>query len=230
MIPPFRHKKPVPPPADPNDWRPQRFGGNYRSIRDAIVEPSWGGVRVLARYDGGVTLLADEEGVDCTAEFAAVAEAIAAGASAGDLILDGFLTVEATQIVAGRPLVEIETPGRGQIMTQWILGNRIGPTPATPRPQLDPDRPIAFVAVDLLRIDGTSLLDVPLLERKRLLDGSLAQGEYVRITPYVRPPIGNFLATWRGMGFTELAYKAANGRYTPDLKNETWSLVAIPMK
>ncbi len=45
----------------------------------------------------------------------------------------------------------------------------------------------AFVAIDLLWLDGEPLDDVPLLERKRLLDTVLAQSRLVRVTPFVRP-------------------------------------------
>ncbi|HEY1168885.1 MAG TPA: hypothetical protein VGE81_07940, partial [Candidatus Limnocylindrales bacterium] len=217
------------PPANPDDWRPQRFGRKGRVMRDAIIEPGWSGVRVLARFDGGDTRLMDEEGVDCTAEFADVANAITAAALAEEFILDGFLTVEPTQIVAGAPPREIQAPTSGQMLTQWIVGSRIART-ATPERHLDPNQPIAFVAVDLLRIEGSPLLDVPLLERKRLLDGSLQPSGLVRITPYVRPPIGSFVATWRGAGFNALVYKAANSRYKPDARNDDWSVLSIPFR
>lgn len=229
MSPIFRHRTAPPPPTNPDDWRPQRFGGSYRSIRDAIIEPGWSGLRVLVRYRDGVTRLEDEDGIGCTAEFAAPAEALTASARADDFILDGYLTVQATQVSIGRPLAEIAAPSGGQVMTQWILGNRAA-RPAVQATRLDPDRPVAFVAVDMLRVDGTSLLEVPLLERKRLLEGSLAQTELVRITPFVRPPIGNFLATWRGLGFGELAYKGANSRYAPGQASRDWSILPMPVK
>ncbi len=224
----LRSKQPPAPPADPDEWRPQRFGHGGRRGGDVIIEPSWGGVRVLARVDRGGTKLMDEEGVDCTAEFADVASAIAAGALAGDFILDGFLTVEPTQLVAGVPMAEIEAPSSGQMMVSWIAGDHVAGRVS--HRKLDPDRPVAFVAVDLLRVDGTSLLNVPLLERKRLLESSLKQSEVVRITPYIRPPLGSFLTTWRGLGFVALVYKGANSRYTPDVKNDDWSIIRIPMK
>jgi ATP-dependent DNA ligase len=228
-MPPFRRKSTPEPSADPDDWRPQRFGRSFRSIRDAVIEPSWGGVRVLARLDSGHTRFKDEAGVDCTAEFAEVADAVAAAALAGELILDGFLTVEPTQVVAGRPLAEIEAPTAGRLMVEMIAGNRLMRRAAPERP-LDADRPVAFVAVDLLQIDGTRLLDVPLLERKRLLDSALTESDLVRITPFVRPPVGSFLSTWRGLGFTALAYKAANSRYKPDARNDGWSIKPMPLK
>ena len=114
-------------------------------------------------------------------------------------------------------------------MTQWIAGSRAVRS-SPPERHLDPERPIAFVAVDLLSIDGARLLDVPLLERKRILDGALAPTELVRITPFVQAPGGSFINTWRGLGFRELAYKAVNGRYTPDLRNNDWSILPMPTK
>lgn len=227
-MPLFHRDDPPEPPPNPDDWRPQRFGRGGRSLRDAIIEPSWGGVRILARFDGSRTRFIDEDGVDCTAEFAAAADAVTAAALAGELILDGFLTVEPTQVAVGDP-VEMQGPSAGQMAAQWLVGSRLAGS-AEPERHLDPDRPVAFVAVDLLSIDGSSLLDIPLLERKRLLDGSLAQGELVRITPFVRPHIGSFVATWRGAGFYELAYKAANSRYTPDARNDEWSIMRLPSR
>jgi ATP-dependent DNA ligase len=227
-MPLFHRSVPPAPPADPAAWRPQRFGrGGYRSMRDPLIEPGWSGVRVLVRFGDGKARFDDEDGFDCTTEFAGLAEAVAGAALAGEFILDGFLTIEPTQLVAGVPTEEVEAPTSGQMMSQWIVGNRIGRPTARER-RLDPDRPIAFMAVDLLRIDGSSLLDIPLLERKRLLDGSLRQSELVRITPFVRPPIDSFLVTWRGLGFRAMVYKAANSRYIPDARNDDWSVVSMP--
>lgn len=228
-MPLFRRKESPGAPANPADWRPQSFGRARRSLRDSIIEPSWDGVRVLAHFDVGGTRLIDEGGVDCTAEFAGVADAITAAARATALILDGFLTVEPTQVVVGVLTPETEAPGAGRMMAQMLAGDLIV-RPAKSGRRLDPDRPVAFVAVDLLQIDGAPLLDVPLLERKRLLDGSLQPAELVRITPFVRPPVGSFVNTWRDMGFSAIAYKASNSRYTPDVRNDDWSIFPMPPK
>lgn len=228
-MPLFRRNSPPAAPLDPERWRPQRFGRSRRSMRDAIVEPAWSGVRVLARVRNAGVSLVDEDGVDCTAEFAAIASAIAASARASDLVLDGFLTIEPTQTRPVGPTDAAQAPTPGQMMTQWIVGNRVG-RHAEPERHLDPDRPIAFVAVDLLQVDGTRLLDVPLLERKRLLDGSLEPSDLVRITPFVRPPVASFVATWRSAGFNALAYKGANSRYAPDARNDDWSIFPMPFK
>ncbi len=182
---------------------------------------------MLARYDGARTRFADEFGADCSAEFSRIADAITEAAQAGELILDGFLTVEPTQLASEMPIQRDTGPTAGQMMQQYLVGSRFS-RPAPVEHHLNPDRPIAFVAVDLLSIDGSLLLDVPLLERKRILDTSLRQGDLVRITPFVRPPIGSFVATWRGLGFGALAYKSANSRYLPNAENNDWSILPMP--
>ena len=220
---------PAQPPANPDDWRPQQFGRGLRATAGTVVEPGWDGVRVMARFESGGSRFRDEEGVDCSAEFADVAEALTLAAQADDLILDGYLTVQPTQITAGVPLSTIEAPTPGQMMASMVVGGRvIRPTMSEHR--LDPDRPIAFVAVDLLRIDGAVLLDVPLLERKRLLDGALEPSERIRVTPYVREPFGSYLVSWRGLGFQRLFFKDANSRYLLNTRNDGWSDRAMPVK
>ena len=92
------------------------------------------------------------------------------------------------------------------------------------------DAPIAFVAVDLVALDGEPLLEIPLLERKRLLESALAEGDLVRRTPYVREPAGTFIITWRSFGFGGLAYKAANSRYLPGSANDDWCMTPMPRR
>ena len=90
--------------------------------------------------------------------------------------------------------------------------------------------PLAFVAVDLLEIDGTNLLDIPLLERKRLLDSVLWENLRVRKSPFLRLPLNSFLPTWRAAGFSGLAYKDPNGRYRPGERNDGWVLAPMPRR
>jgi ATP-dependent DNA ligase len=229
---PVRRKPELPPaPSDRASWRPQAFGHKRaRAIADPIVEPGWSGVRVLAhagRNPDGSTYatLSDEQGIDCTAEFADLAEAIAAANLGDEIVVDGWLTVQPTQPGEGVSLPLLETPGQGQLLAQMFGGGRA--RQAKPSRLLDPARPVAFVAVDLLLVDGSSLIEVPLLERKRLLDSALQVGELIRITPYVRPPIGSLADTWRAVGFREMVYKPANGRYLPAGEPSDWAIALI---
>ena len=101
------------PPGLPEEWRPQRFGHGYRNMKDPLVEPGWNGVRVIAHLAAGRAYFLDEDGEDCTAEFAEVASALAEAALADSLVLDGYLTVEPTQPTEGVAVARTEAPGGG---------------------------------------------------------------------------------------------------------------------
>ena len=105
-------------------------------------------------------------------------------------------------------------------------------TGAADAPELPHDRGglVAFVAIDLLELDDTELLDVPLLERKRLLDGILTASDLVRVGLFVRPPVGPWLVSWRSIGFKRIALKAQNGRYVPGAEAEDWATADIPRR
>lgn len=90
----------------------------------------------------------------------------------------------------------------------------------------EPDELVtAFVAIDLLRVDGQELLDVPLLERKRILEAVVVESERVRVSPHARPPVETWLATWKSAGLKGAMLKAANSRYIPGGLSPEWHAV-----
>ena len=86
---------------------------------------------------------------------------------------------------------------------------------------VDPDRR-AFVAVDLLELEGEPLLDVPLQERRRLLESIVDERVQVRVSPAVKQPIGGWLLGWRAAGFTHYVAKHQNARYAPGERTDDW--------
>ena len=82
-----------------------------------------------------------------------------------------------------------------------------------------------FVALDLLSLDDTLLLDVPLLERKRLLESIVDAGTLVRTSPIVQPPVDAWVATWKSVGLRGGILKAANSRYVPGGETTEWRVV-----
>jgi ATP-dependent DNA ligase len=82
-----------------------------------------------------------------------------------------------------------------------------------------------FVAVDLLRVDGMTLLDLPLLERKRLLESVVRAGALVLVSVHVRPPIETWVATWKSVGLRGGMLKAANSHYRPGQDSVEWRIV-----
>ena len=232
---------------DPREWRPQAFGRRrVKDIPDPVVEPAWEGVRVLAHLDvaAGRVALNDATGVDLAPDHAPIVDALLAALAADAAILDGYLTDQATRPSEGRGIVTSEGPTLGEHASQFFLGRRAaemmsgrgrtdwaGGARTIEELELTRDNvPIAFVAVDLVALDGELLVEIPLLERKRLLESVLAEGDLVRRTPYVREPAGAFILTWRSLGFGGLAFKAANSRYLPGARNDGWCLAPMPRR
>jgi hypothetical protein len=220
-------------------WRPQLYGDKRaNAIDDPIVEPLWTGPRVLAFIDGGTVSLTDGDGDVIDDEPDILAELLEAAAG-GTMLVEGFLTPEPLQTpgaVASRDGVAAPKPG--EAVTQMILGSR-GERSLRLADRNDEARRrsvegsvglLAFVAVDLLWLDDESLCDVPLLERKRILESVLMEGHLVRVGIHVRPPVDTWLGSWRSFGFHRLSYKAANSRYVPGQKNQEWAQAEIPRR
>jgi ATP-dependent DNA ligase len=227
--------------ADPSDartalagLRPQPYGGgNPRRIEDPIIEPMWSGIRTLAAIDGRDVALADDTGepIDGHAEVTA---ALAESTVAERLVVDGFLTKLPDRDQSGVFVALDDLPTSSQLASRPLLGirrtraedaNKLLATRATQT--FGPEDVVTFVAIDLLWLDGESLLDVPLLERRRLLESVIVESDLVRRGVFVRPPIDAWIGSWRSLGFTELSFKAANSRYRPGAASDDW--VSIPM-
>ena len=220
-------------------WRPQLFGDKRAAtILDPIIEPLWTGPRILALVDGDTVRLTDSDGelIDNQPE---VVEALRVAADGVTVLLEACLTAEPIQAadeIAGRESVTMPQPG--EAMTQMILGSRGDRKDRLARQQDEarrrtvegaPDR-VALVAVDLIWLDDESICDVPLLERRRLLESVLEESHLVRVGVFVKPPVDGWLGGWRAVGFSRLAYKAANSRYVPGAKNRDWAVADIPRR
>ena len=218
-------------------WRPQLFGDKRAaSIADPIIEPLWTGPRILAFTDGSIVRLSDADGSPIAGQ-ADIVGALREAAAGATVLIEAFLTsepIQAATTIAARDSVALPKPG--QAMTQMIVGSRGDRKDrlaeqreeARRRTVEGTDDRVAFVAVDLLWLDDESLCDVPLLERKRILESILPESELIRVGIHVKPPVDTWLGSWRAFGFRRLAYKAANSRYVPGAKNQEWAQASIP--
>jgi bifunctional non-homologous end joining protein LigD len=224
-----REASPV--PADPRQWLPMRpYRGRRKfDIIDPIVEPLWSGARVLAHVvstpdaeEPAAVELIEELGADVALELPELARSIARGVLAHDAIIDGVISQQVSLDGVGvAPITEV----RGST-TGMLLRNNAD-LDVVARGAGDPDQGVAdgFIAFDVLRVDGTSLLDVPLLERKRLLESVVAEDALLRVSAHVRPPIETWIGTWKAMGLRGGILKAANSRYRPGDDTIEWRVV-----
>jgi len=217
-------------PRDPHEWRPQEARRSKRmpEIRDPILEPFWSGIRVIAHFraerggeEASSLELIDEEGDEVSHVAPDTAAALARSIMALDAVVDGILTPQATADGTGTSLVaSAYVPA-----TSFILPQKPEVTHEPPRGKRRRFGEMAFVALDLLGVDGQQLLDLPLLERKRQLESLFIQSELVRVSPFTRPPVKPWLSSWKSAGFRGVMMKAANSRYRPGGETSEWVLI-----
>jgi bifunctional non-homologous end joining protein LigD len=199
-------------------------------IKDPIVEPLWSGTRALAHVTvdpeaepPARVRLIEQLGADLSDELPALIEALAEGVLAREAIVDGVITRQLALDGVGAAAIP-EVRGRpGEMLIRGNVDLDVRPDTATLEQAAAGAE--GFVAVDLLHIDGTSLLDVPLLERKRLLEGVISPGPALRVSSHVRPPVDPWVATWRSVGLAGAIVKAANSRYHPSGDTVEWRVV-----
>jgi ATP-dependent DNA ligase len=218
--------------------RPQPYGSTHPSrIGDPIVEPLWTGLRVLVAIEGRDVRLQDDEGEHVPGRPDLVT-ALADSSRADAVIVDGYLTKETARDAIGVDPGLVEMPSMGKFMTQSFFGSRRNRAKEVAdrieqvqeATSFDTDDEIGFVAVDLLWLDGETLLDVPLLERKRLLETVIDESDLIRLGVFVRPPIDTWVSSWRALGFVGLSFRAANSRYFPGEKRKDWTTTWMPRR
>jgi bifunctional non-homologous end joining protein LigD len=215
------------------DLRPQDFGrGNPSHVSNPLVEPLWSGLRVLAAIDGGGVAIVDEDG-DAIDGFDAIVEALSGSSAGSELVIDGIITKQATRTSVSVVAWSDEMPSMASMVglrrnraTDSIKLKETAYADAT----FDPADSIALVVTDLLWLDETSLLDVPLMERRRLLEAVVVESDAIRIGAFVRPPIERWINSWRAQGFQGMTFKAANSRYLPGRPNPEWVIAGMPRR
>jgi bifunctional non-homologous end joining protein LigD len=164
-----------------------------------ILEPEWKGIRALVRIGNpGPRFVGYDGPIDGPRELY---DAIVADTRSSTAILDGVL-VEGFLDEA-----ELEMDTQGNAVSRNAGGRRI------------------FAAFDLLEVDGESLLEVPLLERRRHLEGVLTPSVNVRLTPYVSRGLRSWRDTLAAQGFRRVVLKSWNSVYSPGRENRDWLVV-----
>jgi bifunctional non-homologous end joining protein LigD len=180
----------------PQRPRPVR---EHAELPNHILEPAWQGSRVLVRIGhDGPRFIGYDGPVDGPRELF---DAIQAETHCRTAILDGVLVANWED---DRDL-EVDTQGNAF-------------TRESPRRQI-------FSAFDLLEVDGDPLVGVPLLERKRHLEGLVTPSPNVRLTAYVTRGLRAWRETLTGLGFRRVVLKDWNSPYSPGQTVGSWLVV-----
>ena len=223
-------------------WRPQRPGRlGARNIPDALVEPDWGGVRVVA------ALTLDEAAMYREGEVVSVPEeilqALLDGFQAVNAVVEGHLTTAALRNGEGA-FPEAEHVDRSPIVVPRVFRSNVKDDPyvrtaATTRSATEKAAPVTMGALATRR-DARVRGDGPAVagraaDRRRPPAGAQAppRGDpvgvvLVRVSAFVRPSAVMTLASSASLGFDKLSYRAANSRYAAGEENDESAIVKAP--
>lgn len=171
-----------------------------------VFEPKWDGVRAVARvWRTGLTLTS-RLGNEVTAGYPELALLASAGGHA--MVLDG-------EIVAfdgrGRPSFEtlqsrmhVRNPGHA-LMTRT---------------------PVLYAVFDVMWLDGRPLVDLPLSDRRRVLENLGLKGANWQVSPRLASaPADELMAVCRQTGLEGYVGKLDSSPYLPGRRSKAWTKV-----
>jgi len=174
---------------------------------DHLFEPSWGGLRALAFVGpadtpgAGEVRLIDGDGVEVGGQLAELT-GLAVRVDARSAVLDG-------------ELVAVDAAGRADpaALAARIVGR--------------PGRPVAYLAFDLLDLDGKSLLGMPLARRRQLLRRVLRPGDEVVAVPAIAGEGRALFDAVAAQGIAGVMARHRQSPYLPGIRSRLWRFVAV---
>jgi bifunctional non-homologous end joining protein LigD len=172
-----------------------------------LFEPSWGGLRALAFIGpaeiagSGDVRLFDGEGRDVAPTLSELA-GLAVRVDARSAVLDGELVV-------------VDAAGRADPdeLARRLAGGR--------------GRPVAFLAFDLLHIDGRSLLSAPLDRRREQLRRVLRPGDEVVAVPAIAGEGRALHEAAAAQGIAGVMARQRSSPYLPGVRSRLWRFIAV---
>jgi bifunctional non-homologous end joining protein LigD len=178
-------------------------GGKPFDSPDWMFEVKWDGVRTLAFVDGESLRLTSRRKRDVTAQYGELGE-LPEMLSARNGLIDG-------EVVA---LDEHGKPSFERIQQRFTLSK--------PSARAMQQFPVEFLAFDLLWLDGESLVDRPLEERRALLERHLVPGKRVQISPQIREKGVAFFEAAAARGLEGVIAKRRGSLYKPGARTKDW--------
>jgi len=196
--------------ADPAARLPERIAPMTASAGEApfddedyFFEPWWPGARAFAFADGGRLRLQTDHLADPLATFPEL-EVIGTQLKADGVVLAGTLLVLDDE---GRPDAD-------------LLRRRL----ADPAAQ---GGEAAFVASDLLWVDGQGLTERPFLERHARLGDVLRDGRLCVVTRGLRGEGVTLAAAVAAMGLSAISARCLSGAYRPGDAGDDWQRLPV---
>jgi bifunctional non-homologous end joining protein LigD len=161
-----------------------------------VFEPKWDGYRAIVTVSGGEVTLTSRNGNDLTERFRDVARAAALAITTPDAVLDGEICA-------------LDEQGRSRFsLLQESAGIPV------------------LVVFDLLELESESLLDLPLVERRKRLEKIVGAGGGVLVSPQFDDGVA-LLAAARQQGLEGVVAKKRDSPYQPGRRSPDWHKVKL---
>jgi bifunctional non-homologous end joining protein LigD len=133
-----------------------------------LYETKWDGIRALCFSDNGRIRYLSRNSIDITVRYPELSE-VRKQVKADSFVLDG-------------EIVAFDDEGRPNFQR---LQSRIGLVKSSDIEKMSRKYPVVFYIFDLLYLNGFNLMNVPLIERKRLLESILKTGNHFFYSQHV---------------------------------------------
>ena len=173
---------------------------------DWLFEVKWDGFRVEAVVDGGDVRLWTRGEQDASRYFGP--------------FLDPPTWLDARRAIVDGEVIALDEHGEPDFaLLQARIKGRGGPAVAP--------TPFVYEVFDLLHLDGRSLLDEPLEERRRLLAEVLRPDPRVRLSEHIEADGIAFFEAARSRGLEGIMAKDRRSPYVPGKRTDRWLKVKI---
>ena len=172
-------------------------------------EVKWDGMRVMAIVAGGAVRLRGGRGSDVTVTFpelASIPDAVAT-----DCVLDG-------EVVA---FSDAGVPSFG------LLQQRMHVMDAGDAARRARDVPVAYLAFDVLSIDGRATTSLPYEQRRELLEGLVTPTGVIQVPPSYPTGGADLLEAARVQGLEGVVAKRADSLFEPGRRSRSWRKVKV---
>ena len=166
---------------------------------DWIFEIKWDGIRAIA-YVGDTLSLRSRNDREIAGQFPELGELLRL---APGTVLDG----EIIAMVNGRPDIQA-------ILPRLQSGNA--------RPPVHLSNPVTYIVFDILEKDGESLVDLPLIERQKILRQSVIDDPRVTVSVPVESRGTEYYRVAISRGLEGVVAKQKDSRYEPGARSGTW--------